>query len=168
MFILLAWAGWTRDLSPGDDVSFGPLRRVWTDDGSFEFHTQLSQWNPSTSSFYHLIEDQIIDSRFLKRIRHRENTPTLWTEATSQKSNPCPSQGEKECAACLLMIKLPFNDTCSDCFTLVAGNWLKPLLFGTFGRVLYKEGKKTTDYNYYLEEFLFFHFQEFPRSSNPG
>ena len=41
-------ARWTRDLSPGDDVSFGPLRRVWTDDGSFEFHTQLSQWNLST------------------------------------------------------------------------------------------------------------------------
>ena len=65
---------------------------------------------------YHLIEDQIFDSRFLKRIRHREKTPTLWTEATSQKSNPCPSQGEKECAACLLMIKLPLKDTCSDCW----------------------------------------------------
>ena len=42
---------------------------------------------------------------------HREKTPTPWMEATSQKSNPNPSQGEKECAACLLMIKqyLPWH-----------------------------------------------------------
>ena len=38
--------------------------------------------------------------------------------------------------------------------TEVAGNWLKALLFGTFEG--FKEGKKTTDYNNYLEEFLFF------------
>ena len=51
-------ARWTKDLSPGDDVSYGPLRRVWTDDGSFEYHTQLSQWNLFNLRFDHFIEDQ--------------------------------------------------------------------------------------------------------------
>ena len=46
----------------------------------------------------------------MRRLQH------LLTEATSQKSNLYPSQGEKECAACLLMIKLYLKDTCSDCW----------------------------------------------------
>ena len=50
------------------------------------------------------------ESVTVRRLQH------LLTEATSQKSNLYPSQGEKECAACLLMIKLHIKDTCSDCF----------------------------------------------------
>ena len=47
------------------------------------------------------------ESVTVRRLQH------LLTEATSQKSNLYPSQGEKECAACLLMIKLHIKDTCS-------------------------------------------------------
>ena len=50
------------------------------------------------------------ESVTVRRLQH------LLTEATSQKSNLYPSQGEKECAACLLMIKLHIKDTCSDCW----------------------------------------------------
>ena len=46
----------------------------------------------------------------MRRLQH------LLTEATSQKSNLHPSQGEKECAACLLMIKHYLKDTCNDCW----------------------------------------------------
>ena len=52
------------------------------------------------------------ESVTVRRLQH------LLTEATSQKSNLYPSQGEKECAACLLMIKLHIKDTCSDCWPL--------------------------------------------------
>ena len=48
----------------------------------------------------------------MRRLQH------LLTEATSQKSNLHPSQGEKECAAFLLMIKHYLKDTCSDCLSM--------------------------------------------------
>ena len=53
------------------------------------------------------------ESVTVRRLQH------LLTEATSQKSNLYPSQGEKECAACLLMIKLHIKDTCSDCYIYI-------------------------------------------------
>ena len=58
---------------------------------------------------------RIFELRFLKRIRHRETTPTPFDGGHEPKSNLYPSQGEKVCAACLLMIKLYLKDTCSDC-----------------------------------------------------
>ena len=90
-------------------------------DGSFEYHTQLSQWNLFNLRFDHFIEDQkFFELRFLKRIRHRETTPTPFDGGHEpKKSNLYPSQGEKECAACLLMIKLHIKDTCSDCYEFV-------------------------------------------------
>ena len=67
---------------------------------------------------------KIFELRFLKRIRHRETTPTPFDGGTRAKqSNLYPSQGEKECAACLLMIKLHIKDTCSDCSACV---WSHP------------------------------------------
>jgi len=52
----------------------------------------------------------------VRRLQH------LLTEATSQKSNLHPSQGEEECAACLLMIKHYLKDTCSDCLHILKYN----------------------------------------------
>ena len=76
-------------LNPGDDVSYGPLRRVWTDDGSFEYHTQLSQWNLFNFRFDHFIEDQkFFELRFLKRIRHRGTTPTPFDGGHEPKIQP--------------------------------------------------------------------------------
>ena len=109
MFLRLLHFLWTRDLSPGDDVSFGPLGRVWTDDGSIVSI-------PSGHSGTYVLQDLPFDRRphfsrydSWRESCHREKTPTPWMEATSQKSNPNPSQGEKECAACLLMIKQCFT-----------------------------------------------------------
>ena len=68
----------------------------------------------------------------MRRLQH------LLTEATSQKSNLYPSQGEKECAACLLMIKLHIKDTCSDCSICfcMLGFCLGPMVWVFHGRSL--------------------------------
>ena len=65
----------------------------------------------------------------MRRLQH------LLTEATSQKSNLHPSQGEKECAACLLMIKHYLKETSSE-FTPENG-WLEYDRF-LFGRSIFR------------------------------
>ena len=66
--------------------------------------------------FDHLIEDQNFRVEILEKNPSPRDDSNTFDGGHEPKSNLYPSQGEKECAACLLMIKLYLNDTCSDCY----------------------------------------------------
>ena len=91
---IFLWYGWVIWI-PYPIVTVEPIHfEVWP----FLWRSDFSSW------------DSWKESVTVRRLQH------LLTEATSQKSNLHPSQGEKECAACLLMIKHYLKDTCSDCY----------------------------------------------------
>ena len=93
------WYGWVIWI-PYPIVTVEPIHfEVWP----FLWRSDFSSW------------DSWKESVTVRRLQH------LLTEATSQKSNLHPSQGEKECAACLLMIKHYLKDTCSDCYRIFRG-----------------------------------------------
>ena len=64
-----------------------------------------------------MIEDQNFRVEILEKNPSPRDDSNTFDRGHEPKSNLYPSQGEKECAACLLMIKLYLNDTCSDCLS---------------------------------------------------